>query len=101
MTAIGVTMLGLAAFGIKQHLDTQAAWNARFNKPKAAASHGPPPGLPVAAQNDDPLERFRQIREEQQRAERDLKERESWRCINHIPFRKIPGGWENVPGESC
>lgn len=101
MTAIGITMLGLAAFGIKQHLDTQAAWNARFNKPKTTTSSVALPGLPIAAENEDPLERIRQIREAQERADRDLKERASWRCINHIPFRQIPGGWENIPGESC
>lgn len=98
---IGVVVLALAVFGIKQHLDTQAAWDVRFKKPKVASQLVTPPGVPVVDQNTDPLEHIQQIREARERAERELKERASWRCINGIPFRQIPGGWENVPGERC
>jgi len=27
--------------------------------------------------------------------------KDEYRCINGIAFRRIPGGWENVPGAPC
>lgn len=99
MAAIGIAVLALAGFGVKQHLATQAAWNERFNRPKATARTPEP--IPFETQADDPVERIRQIRKARERAELELRERDSWRCINGTPFRKIPGGWENVPGQRC
>lgn len=99
LLVIGVTVLVLAGYGVKQHLATQAAWEARFNRPKAVPA--PDPAQPFVIQADDPVERIRRIRQEREAAEEYLKERASWRCIDGTPFRQIPGGWENVRGERC
>lgn len=102
LTAIGITVLVLAVFGVKQHLDTQAAWNKRFTKAPATQDATPtraPIDLKAQARRDAEVAeaRLRRVVEDREME----KERESWRCINHIPFRKIDGGWENVVGESC
>lgn len=99
MTVIGVTVLTLALFGVKQHLDTQAAWNERFKRPKVKTPERP--SVPFEIQSEDAIEVIQRVQRNRQRAEAELRERASWRCINGTPFRKIPGGWENVPGERC
>ncbi len=98
MLVIGITVLVLAGYGAKQHLATQAAWNARFAR---KATPPPAPSLPPMIQDADPVEQIRRAQQIRERAERDMKERATWRCINGTPFRKIPGGWENVPGQRC
>lgn len=98
---IAAVLLALAAFGIKQHIDTQIAWNARFERAGNARISPATPALPVDVSADDPVEYLRDVQNARQRAEQDARERASWRCIDGIPFRKIPGGWENVPGERC
>ncbi|WP_132862267.1 hypothetical protein [Stenotrophomonas sp. ATCM1_4] len=105
LTLIGLTVLILAAFGVKQHLDTQSAWNTRFAtkptvKPAARDVTTNLDELRATAQREAKLA---EIRLRRVAAEREAinKEREEWRCIDGTPFRKIPGGWENVPGERC
>lgn len=104
MLAIGLTILVLAGFGIKQHLETQAAWHARFASPKtpAPAPAQSPSQAEIEAMRSEQIQRIHEIREQAEQAlqERE-KERRTWRCINGMPFRQIPGGWENVPGERC
>ncbi|WP_269792842.1 hypothetical protein [Stenotrophomonas sp. Iso1] len=104
MTVIGIAVLALAIFGIKQHLATQVAWNQRF----AQSRHSPTKDAMIALarrsaeiEADDAAERLRRLGEMQRASEKYERDRKAWRCINHIPFRQIPGGWENVPGESC
>ncbi len=107
LTLIGLTVLVLAGFGIKQHLATQAAWNSRFAQ-KPPTTHQEVLTLTPAqlaelkanAEHEAKLaeERLQRIREQREAAEKD---RQGWRCINGIPFRQIPGGWENVPGKRC
>ncbi len=104
LTLIGVVVLALAAFGIKQHLDTQAAWNKRFTaQPKPSTQQVPAPAALAELRAEAEREaRIAEIRLHRVQAEREaMKAREKWRCINGIPFRQIPGGWENVPGERC
>ncbi len=101
---IGVVVLALAVFGIKQHLDTQVAWNKRFTKQPAAPNQQATTPTTLAEKRAE-AERealVAEIRLRRVAAEREtIKAREKWRCINGIPFRQIEGGWENVPGESC
>ncbi|CAM0118336.1 hypothetical protein SMG44B_10053 [Stenotrophomonas maltophilia] len=43
-----------------------------------------------------------EIRARREQAEREVKQRrEEIRCIGGVAFRRIPGGWENIPGETC
>lgn len=64
--------LALAVFGVKQHLCQQSCLEYAPNIDRRRSG---------AAHSRHPAM--------------------AWRCINHIPFRQIPGGWENVPVESC
>lgn len=106
LTFIAAILLTLAAFTIKQHVDTQVAWNQRFAQPKPAPAvsaqtlaraeadaraHEAEIQLIVAARKAE----LAKWLEEQER------ERKTWRCIDHIPFRKVNGAWENVPDERC
>lgn len=97
LLVIGVAIMVLAGYGVKQHLATQTAWEARFNSPKVTPMSAPP----IVIQADDHAEQIRRIRQRREAAEAYLKERATWRCIDGTPFRKIPGGWENVPGQRC
>lgn len=104
LTFIGIVVLALAAFGIKQHLDTQAAWNKRFTEqPKSSPQQAYDPAAPANSKADAQREAMiAEIRLRREQAEREaMKDRDGWRCINGVPFRKIPGGWENVPGQRC
>ena len=102
LALIGVAVLALAIFGIRQHLATQNAWNRRFNQPRAAIANES-----VIAEARRNAEVEAKLAEQQLRKIVDMREaakqeeRKNWRCIDHVPFRQIPGGWENVPGESC
>lgn len=103
LAVVGIAVLVLAILGIKQHLDTQAAWNQRFTKARVSEPSG---AAPTPAELKDQAEREAKLAEARLRRVADQreavkKERESWRCIDHTPFRKIDGGWENVPGERC
>ncbi len=98
-----VALASMAAAGIWLHLQTGAAWDARFNQPVAP--------LDDAA----PAENARPAQTPQDRAARDatiesIRERRlkaagrpnsDERCIDGVLFRRIPGGWENVPGHHC
>ena len=105
---IGVMMLVLAGFAVKQHVETQAAWNARFGakaKTQPAAAVPATPEELAELQRKEWIERIRRQRAQAEfqvkRYEQRAKERANWKCIDHTPFRPIPGGWENVPGERC
>lgn len=98
LLVIGLAVLVLAGYGVKQHLATQAAWEARFARKTAPRTA---PTLPPVIQDTDPVEQIRRAQQIRERAEQDMKERATWRCIDGTPLRKIPGGWENVPGQRC
>ncbi|CAM4113644.1 hypothetical protein STLA111740_00515 [Stenotrophomonas lactitubi] len=43
-----------------------------------------------------------EIRLRRAAAEREIQQRRAEiRCIGGVAFRRIPGGWENIPGETC
>ncbi|HFF6215717.1 hypothetical protein [Stenotrophomonas maltophilia] len=112
-----VLLLGMAGAGIWLHLKTGDAWSARFKKPEVAASEAP---------LNTPHNRafMAELRERRERAEAEIKmvqamndeiamknaeaarlknatDNDGLRCINGVAFRRIPGGWENVPGATC
>ncbi|OBU68458.1 hypothetical protein A9K58_06495 [Stenotrophomonas maltophilia] len=117
-----VLLLGMAAAGIWLHLQTGNAWNERFQKQDASpkpVQHAAP-SQPTTAGNDRFMAEIRARRElaeaEAKMAEARLREvaaeraaagrstsakKDEYRCINGIAFRRIPGGWENVPGDTC
>ncbi len=103
MALWAVLLIGMAAAGIWLHIRTNAAWTARFNQPTTAAAPQIAPSQQVAPYDYEAVSaRMAQIRARREQAERDARrEREGLRCIGGVAFRRIPGGWENVPGETC
>lgn len=107
-----VLLLGMAGAGIWLHLKTGDAWNTRF---KAAPELSGAPARIEPSPADSDSNRKAMIAEI--RARRELAEiaakraeagrldtpthKDELRCINGIAFRRIPGGWENVPGAPC
>jgi hypothetical protein len=102
LTVVGIAVLVPAILGVKQHLDTQAAWNQRFTRASATEKTPETPTIDVAKLEAQRAALIAETRLRRAVAEREaIKEREGWRFIDHTPFRKIDGGWENIPGESC
>lgn len=103
---IGVAVAVLAVLGVRQHMQTQAAWQARFDKKQDHT-------LTVAPEVDADREaRVAAIREQRRQAEERyirerldevVKEEEAGniKCIQGTAFRRIPGGWENIPNIRC
>ncbi|SMR68819.1 MULTISPECIES: hypothetical protein [Stenotrophomonas] len=112
-----VLLLGMAGAGIWLHLRTGDAWNARFNRPETASNETPS----NTAHNKAFMA---ELRERRERAEAEIKmaqamddeiaiqnaeaarlrnatDHDKLRCINGVAFRRIPGGWENVPDAPC
>ena len=104
---IGAAVAVLAVFGVRQHMNTQVAWEARFEAEQNKTT------LPVSPVVDADREaRIAAIREQRKQAEeryiRDrlnevVKEEEAGKikCIHGTAFRRIPGGWENIPNITC
>lgn len=97
-----VLLLGMAGAGIWLHLKTGDAWNTRFKgatAPSAAAAPIEPSTAEIDPSRQVPIAEIRARREQ---AEREiLQHRAGIRCIGGIAFRRIPGGWENIPGQKC
>ncbi len=95
-------LLGMAGAGIWLHLRTGDAWNARFQG--SPTTSGPirddqtTQPEPVV----DQTAMLAEVRARRAQAEREIqRKRADLRCIDGVAFRRIPGGWENVPGETC
>lgn len=98
-----VVLACMATAGIWLYLRTGAAWDARFNQPVAPVENaapmenaGPVPTPQDRAARDAVIDA---IRERRLNAARRPNSDE--RCIDGVLFRRIPGGWENVPGQHC
>lgn len=101
-----VLLLGMAGAGIWLHLRTGDAWKARFQTepaptPSTSLDTGVQPA-PIA----DRKALLAEIRARREQAEREAQHAERQRraeirCIGGVAFRRIPGGWENIPGETC
>ncbi|MBH1583407.1 hypothetical protein [Stenotrophomonas sepilia] len=103
-----VLLLGMAGAGIWLHLKTGDAWNARFARhteatPPVMPSNAaiPPPGMIGEAEKQAKIAEIRLRRAAAERDAEAKRQREELRCISGVAFRRIPGGWENVPGETC
>lgn len=107
-----VLLLGMAGGGIWLHLKTGDAWNARFQSRPAhqAEQHPLSPATTdaieskqAASAEDERQRLIAEIRLRRAAAEKDAAKRrpEELRCISGVAFRRIPGGWENVPGMPC
>jgi len=117
-----VLLLAMAGAGIWLHLRTGDAWNARFQS-NDTPTIVKQPSATTQATTAEKDAFIAEIRERRERAELEAKMTEArlreigaqrfaagqqhtektdeFRCINGIAFRRIPGGWENVPGKTC
>ena len=105
-------LLALAGAGVWLHLKTSAAWTQRFDTTAAERVESAPPLASPHAQ-DQPADRslteaasLAEIRLMRANAERQIhrsrqEEKDATRCVSGTVFRRIPGGWENVPGMQC
>lgn len=97
-----VLLLGMAGAGIWLHLRTGDAWNARFQAAPVPVQSTSADPTPQPAPVTDRKAALAEIRARREQAEREVKQRrEEIRCIGGVAFRRIPGGWENIPGETC
>lgn len=97
-----VLLLGMAGAGIWLHLRTGDAWNARFHAEPVPAQSTSGDLAPQPEPVTDRKAALAEIRARREQAEREAKQhREEIRCIGGVAFRRIPGGWENIPGETC
>lgn len=97
-----VLLLGMAAGGIWLHMRTGDAWSERFETPAPVPAQVTTRDQAQAAIHPDKEAAIAHIRILRERAGREAeKARADVRCIDGVPFRRIPGGWENVPGETC
>lgn len=101
-----VLLLGMAGAGIWLHLKTGDAWNARFKAKPAPAQSTNDDLAPEPEPMHDRKAALAEIRARREQAEREAQQearqrRAEIRCISGVAFRRIPGGWENIPGETC
>lgn len=99
---IGIVLLGLAAGGAHMLIRTNAAWAQRFQPVERTTRTV----NPDAARDAHLAEiRLRRAAAEQEAHKAETATRaskpEELRCIGGTLFRRIPGGWENVPNRQC
>ncbi|TFZ45275.1 hypothetical protein E5C33_10830 [Stenotrophomonas maltophilia] len=100
-----LTVVSLATIGVLTLGRTNSAWSERFEGlRRAAESVGTPAATPTPAHTRAPATPRRELtaasavsaaRARPEQMGRDM------RCINGMLFRRIEGGWENLPGSRC
>jgi len=94
-----LTVVSLAVIGVLTLGRTNSAWSERFEGLRRAAdatevpAPAPAPAAPRRESAVAPPVTVSRARPEQ--LSRDM------RCINGMLFRRIEGGWENLPGSRC
>ncbi|MFN6505661.1 hypothetical protein ISN34_12125 [Xanthomonas translucens pv. translucens] len=94
------------------YIETAAAWHRNQTERTEAAEAQRAAGNAALAvrQEQSRQERIAEIRwrrevvdrmEKKRQAEKVARARGELRCINGTLFRRIPNGWENIPGSSC
>lgn len=105
--AITAVLLAVAGCGIYLLGQTHARWEknradkaariAEFERQWTAQE-----AATKAAQTEEDRRQIEEMKAEIERERlRPLNPPESLRCINGQLFRRIPGGWENLPDSSC
>ncbi len=102
LLVLGIVLLGLLAGGTHMLIRTNAAWAARFQAPQERPRTVDPNAAKEAALAEARLRRAAAERQTQNEAKQAGADRpEELRCIAGTLFRRIPGGWENVPNRGC
>lgn len=109
LLVIGVILIAVMGGGVAMLTRTHAAWSDRFERRQPVQPMQPAPDPVMSAQfkadHLNEIKRRRTLAEtEAKHAERKMRGQEDTdelRCIGGVVFRRIPGGWENVPSEHC
>jgi hypothetical protein len=112
LAVIAAALIALMAGGVHMLSKTHAAWNQRFStaatpsesdrtEAKREAELAEIKLRQTVAARDADLEKIRQRRARAERDSKAAQEDDQYRCIQGTLFRRIPGGWENLPGQSC
>lgn len=106
--AWAVILIGMAVAGAWLHFRTNDAWKARFTGRTDATQMVVPdtaarPSAREASEaaREATIAEIRLRRAAVDRADSERSQPDNLRCINGVAFRRIPGGWENVPNAHC
>lgn len=102
LLVLGIVLLGLLAGGAHMLIRTNEAWAARLQTPQER----PRTIDPNAARDAHLAEvRLRRAAAEQEAKAAKLAAGQTasseMKCVGGTLFRRIPGGWENVPNRGC
>jgi len=102
LLAMGIILITLMAGGVHILIRTNAAWVDRFHTVKPPSAAPDPSAKREAHMAELRLRRAAAEQEAQaSRAAEQTRQPEELRCIAGTPFRRIPGGWENIPNRQC
>lgn len=107
LAVLAIALLALLIGGMHMLTKTHAAWNERFSTTDTAVADPAPPAQVLDdAEHAAKLAEIRLKRTAAEAKTRSAEQRKrleasGLRCINGMLFRRIPGGWENLPGQSC
>lgn len=101
MALWAVLLASLVVAGVWQHMKTSEAWNQRFaREPEPPTANHERTTSPQ--ENAERTAALAKIRDARERAEIEVRRVDaSIRCIDGTAFRRIEGGWENIPGHPC
>lgn len=107
LAVLAIALLALLVGGAHMLTKTHAAWNERFRATDTATADPAPQTQVLADAEREAM--LAEIRLKRAAAEAEAKSAEQrrrletpeLRCINGMLFRRIPGGWENITGQSC
>lgn len=91
ITLIGLALATVIAGGVHLLGRTQLAWNARYGERPPTPKAQPQSEAPLVLPAPDPV--YEQLKKDFAAGR--------LRCVNGQLFRKLPNGWENIPGEDC
>lgn len=102
---IAICLIGLGVAGVLLMGKTNAAWSERFER---ASANVAPETTAIAPVSDDALRQARlaEIRLRREAAEAEARNArkissKQFKCVAGTVFKRIDGGWENVPNTTC
>jgi hypothetical protein len=102
---IGLALAAALAGGVKIYVDTVAGWQRNKEAKERSVSNQRAAGdsavREMDAQRNAYNERVQSAIDAQLKAEEQELRRGNLRCINGALFRRLPNGWENIPGRPC
>ena len=95
-----LTLVSLATIGVLTLGRTNSAWSERFEGVRRSIEAVEQPSAVRAAEPPTAVRPASAAPPERQQV-RPTQKAQDLRCINGMFFRRIEGGWENLPGSRC